>query len=942
MRNSFLKKFLEPFFLSLFVIFVVFLPSNSHAVYEGVRDGISYSTSDNRCDTGKLSYNPFMNNRDITWEPTNTTCASFMASFGAVIFAIDTAASYSCASTAQNYSATTAPLSPLTLAKSTQLTWRCGVYASSGNPAATACCTSAAAYYAAIGAALTGLAIIYKIADYTYQHATICGKGWYEWGKDSDGNWVEDKGTYQDCLKYLFATSDEDSYNSSSCSSVLGESYGTGKNTITNKLYREYLYGGMEVEDSANGNCTNPSGWDSAKRLSMLGYDGDNQRYYMTGASHTPVYACHRFLTSDTTAQDAYACCKRRSQNAICIENRFDIEGPKGDTKSLFCEIGSKCDIAGIVFEVYESEDVASYVCAKTYSVCPYNHPLGGGTELDEYSSSTGTASYMKNFCQYMNHCSKIPTVPYVRTTDLDGGFISSACYDWRGDSQNVYTYNSQLVNVRGFSSPIVQCFKETMENIFLHKAGHTICQDPDEYADSDGVCASGDYFVEEGDDLPGDSFFTQIQDNLQDIIKIGLVMSITLFGIMTLIASGGQIQRKQISMLIVKIGLVMYFAVGDAWHSVFMKGVLGMSGYLANMTFITDSGYSDRWYDTSTKKTVSVYEDSYSEKLDGCQFPRYNYADSDEDTRYDNPSYPTNEDYLGIWDTLDCKIARALGFGPNVSVPNIIGMIFGGFLTGGLGIVFVVGSFFFAFCLISVTIRAMHIFLLSITSVVILLYVSPITITLAMFSKTKSIFDAWWKQLLGFTLQPMILFAYLGVFITVFDSTIIGDVTFSGDGKTNQKEIVCSGEVKNTSLYCIFNLSEMKTFHGLETLGIGLPMLTSMNATKLQSITKAAIIMFVLMSFLDKITSFAATLVGGAELASDWKVSASEMAGKSFGALKGIQQRGMRGFMKHGKTAARGAMDKVSDVGKILGERKGAGSSESSGSDSVSKSKPK
>jgi hypothetical protein len=71
--------------------------------------------------------------------------------------------------------------------------------------------------------------------------------------------------------------------------------------------------------------------------------------------------------------------------------------------------------------------------------------------------------------------------------------------------------------------------------------------------------------------------------------------------------------------------------------------------------------------------------------------------------------------------------------------------------------------------------------------------------------------------------------------------------------------------------------------------------MLGSMNQEKLQSIIKAALIMFIFMKFMDQITGFAKALVGGAELKSDWNASASGMAKNAYGTLRGIQQRGMR-----------------------------------------------
>lgn len=382
----------------------------------------------------------------------------------------------------------------------------------------------------------------------------------------------------------------------------------------------------------------------------------------------------------------------------------------------------------------------------------------------------------------------------------------------------------------------------------------------------------------------------------------MALTLSVAFFGVMTLY--GSAIDKKRLYSYIVKIGLVVFFAIGDGWQMGFMNGVLGASSFIADSVFKND-------------------ESGPAEKLDGCQFPRFNYADTNIDTKYlHDIGYPHGKEYLRVWDTLDCKIARALGFGPEVSVPNLIFMILGGFLTGGLGVVFFLAAFAFAFFMISITVRAIHIFLLSTTSVILLMYFSPIAITAAMFEKTKDIFTKWRSQLIGFTLQPMILFCYLGIVITIFDKVVIGDVTFSAAdpsdpyGRSSPKAINCVGDAADTSLYCIFRVADIKTFDGLEALGIGLPMITSMNGAKLQTIIRAALLMFILMQFLEKISEFSTALVGGEALSSDWG-SAKTMASKSYNALKGIQQRGMGLAKKHGVPAIRSGASAMKSIGQ-------------------------
>ncbi len=981
--------------LICFVVLSLVVPSESFAIYNGVRTPVSFDQTKNMCTVGPLSFDPLSANNDIDFEISNPVCATYIAASGAALVAAEIAAFVACKFFAiqnpmnlvaeQGTAASEVPTPPFPTpalpARIAAKVSKCGVRiatlsvesgicsgslgtACAGVALASAdlgiCCGAITAYAVAVGAAVAALAIIWDTARITFENGRVCGHDWKKWthpklpnGTDDTSKWIKTKGPYNLCLDKLFLDSSI-AETSTACQTGCVTA-GCSTIDIKNKPYREFIYGGKEYEDKGDNSCDNPTTWNTAaardssgqpqtRAEKILGYNGTKQRYYMTGPGNAPAYACHRFRARATSEADrtamqvAYDCCKRRSQNAMCIENRAGSGVILGDYSYAFCEIGSRCAVSTVFFDVYASTTQANYACAKTYSVCPYNHLLGGGTEQKTYSTTDPTQ--VVNFCQFMNHCSKIPVLPYVRTVSFEGGFVSQACRDMKGDSQNVYGYTSELVpiNVRGFSAPMIQCFKETMENVFLNKAGYTQCVNPDENPSNDGTCVSG-YIYRSGYDLPGKSFFLKIQDNLRSIIKLILTLSIVGFGIATLLAvPGAYIKKKVLLTYVVKIGLVMFFAVGDGWQMGFMKSVLNTSVFMADFMFRAD-------------------ESLPTNQLDGCQFPRYNFADSDETTKYNNPAYPPGKSYLRVWDILDCKIARALGFGPEVSVPNLVLMILGGFFTGGLGIVFFVAAFVFAFFLITLTLRALHIFLMSMTSVIILMYVSPITISLSLFERTKGIFNGWWKQMLGFTLQPMILFAYLGILITLFDQVIIGkDITFTPQtitdangntitdtyGRRVPKTITCNETANNTSIYCIFRIAQIQTYTGFEVLGIGLPVLFTMNQTKLESIMKAALLMFIFTKFMDQITMFAAKLVGGAELKSDWGGVAT-MASKSYGALRAIQERAINASKKHAGTVARKGVDafknktrEVGDKGKSIkdadGSKKGGDQTESSG----------
>ena len=940
------RKFKHLLALSIFV--ALFFPptSNSFAddsdrvrhAWIGNNGGSELDYSDDgRCYTSALQFVDlphFTLGDDVIWELDNPVCLAYGTSVGIASVASDVAQTYACKALDPAKQAFIGPETEeiaaekaagrfITLKKfkrkltaikdcATNIASCAGSAGTSANSCtiATLCCSGVAADTATLTVAVSTLAFIWEVAKDTQRNAHICGETWNTWqqrdAKQNDPTDIAGIPDYQDGTLdgnkiYIYGR------NNNSHQKKLQEKVSSGTLTpeIKNQEYREFIYGGMEFTDNGSGSCQNPSAWSGDVRDKILGYRDDNQRYYMRGPNETSNYACERFLlhrgtkTEKDSAKAAYDCCTQRSQNTICIE-----EG--GSHK--FCELGGpRCKIQHVWYDIYQGKKVANTICAKTYSVCPYNHPLGGGTEIEDLDPKY---KILKNHCQYLKHCAKIPPIPYIRTTNLEGGWLSSACFDIKGDSQNTYGYTADLLplNTKHFSAPMAQCFKETLENMLISKAGHTLCTDPDEQPDKNDVCKSGNYTYKAGTEITGTkSFFQTVQDNLRFAIKLVMTMAITIMGI-TLLLTGKVWDKKTIIMFTVKLALVSYFALGTAWQDYFFKGVTTASTSLAGVFMKIDEGVDDA-------------------NRDGCQFPRRNYAFSYDNTKsdvqnydleYGNPSYPPGKEYLKIWDMLDCKIARAIGFGPEASIPNLIYLILAGFFTGGYGIIFFVATFIFAFYLIALTVRALHIFLISSMAITIMVYVSPITITAWLFEKTKSIFTQWRTNLVGFILQPVILFAYLGLLITIFEKTMIGSATFSGDGKNAPKSINCSvnpnGNPNNDSIYCIFRLNNIKSNNSLSAIGIAFPVMTDMNADKMNTIFKAAFLMFIFTKFLDQITTLSSKLVGGSSMSSGAPGTAS-LGGKALGYAKAVQSRGTNATRKWGGRAAGKAAGKAGQV---------------------------
>lgn len=146
------------------------------------------------------------------------------------------------------------------------------------------------------------------------------------------------------------------------------------------------------------------------------------------------------------------------------------------------------------------------------------------------------------------------------------------------------------------------------------------------------------------------------------------------------------------------------------------------------------------------------------------------------------------DKDYLGyealkMWDIADCKINQYLGVGydqgGNPRVPiifKLVGTVLMSFWSTGYSIpIFFFGAIFGAFIAL-LFLRAVHISVMAFIGVIFLAFMSPLIIPTVLFAKTKSMFDAWLKQLIAFLLQPTMIMLLLVLLFFVMDDFIFGD----------------------------------------------------------------------------------------------------------------------------------------------------------------------
>jgi hypothetical protein len=914
---------------------------------------------------------------DLKFDLSNPVCASIaLSTYVAVKFAIANM-NRVCASGSSVPRVTPSPIQDSAdMAKA-------GYYAAS-NSSCAAALSGANSPFQVLKAELT---IIYGIATSVYNDSHVCGSNWMGPNvKEYDISTPTYKQTVKLEIERRMREANFDS---------------------TDKIYREWFYGGVEVEDNPSEGeaCRDPLSaptefvlQESERRLIRVAerltnkeiFDQDykrypKQKYYLKGLE-AGNFNCKRYFlpvgSNDPVTnqmatqsrlyqfQEAYNCCLSRSQNYICI----NYSG-----KDVFCKAGSICQINGISFS---SKALTSdrLICAESYSLCPYNFTLSGGSEYCDYykdgrwnetakrwnmitfdnikdGSIDGNcsnyseirenncelnekANKCRNYCQYLTHCTKTSSAPFDYQSSLGSPYFSDACINFVGDSQNKTAFNGGFIlgSQRHFSAPIAQCVKETFENLFYNRAGHSSCVNINEYPSSDGSCPSGQYIQDrsftyrKGNIVKDTSHFGMIQNNMQILVKLTITMSIMFYGMNILVGKNNIGNKKDILTYIFKIAVVLYFATGDAWQTSFFGGVYGAGAEFSRMVF-------------------KIGLDSNASKQDGCQFGTSTLTDANgETTLYDSGrNYPAGKEYLALWDTLDCKIMRYLGFGSEVSVANIASLIFASFFTGAPGLYFAMSVFLIAFFFIAATIRALHIFLSACMSIIIFVFVSPLIIPLCLFKKTENIFKGWLTNLISFCFQPIILFAYIAIFCTIMDKTMIGSATFTGSSPSkiiSCKEIckdsngailpfeggqapACdqTGQTqydpKNDSVICLMNLNDFGKYPGFEIIGIGFPILKDLLEgdirAKLLTILRGFLVMFLLYKFMDEIPEISSSLTGGTKLPGS-EADALAMLSKATSIMRSAQLRASRRVRKSATSAygrAKEVTRHVSNSGK-------------------------
>jgi type IV secretory pathway VirB6-like protein len=484
---------------------------------------------------------------------------------------------------------------------------------------------------------------------------------------------------------------------------------------------------------------------------------------------------------------------------------------------------------------------------------------------------------------KYRSHCiKKSPENTDIITPDIPS-IISNHCKS--GIDSGFSSFN--------FSGKVMRCISSTLENVFsgqtdvirLDGSGDPIRdsnnnviftkQCLDGSSPANGLCSVG--------------FFVTIRAYFQQTVLIFLALFVSFLAVRLFLNIGGGFGTKDLFTWAIQIGFILYFVLGTAWQDGYYK-VLVRSAYELANNFVSEIKVAPTTFDCSSLRGETFTTQEIS-NTPGCSVdadgvitgttsspPTTVIAGSACTVQqqgtlggtsgsvgarcdFSNVVYPAAEQHFIIWDMLDCRMSEYLFFGKKGPFSELIALAQGSLLSAALGVVIFTASIILMIMLIVMVLKAVYIALSALLALSLLIFVSPLTIPLMLFKKTKPIFDTWFSQIIAYSVQPFVLLTLLVVIFGVLDS-IFYEPGGMYDIMQNHKS-----ETKELILGII-----------IPTIGIGIV------DDILYSLLKMTLVSFIFLAIFSKVSDILANLTGEGVLAGMPEV---------YGKIKGLAKAG-------------------------------------------------
>ncbi len=435
--------------------------------------------------------------------------------------------------------------------------------------------------------------------------------------------------------------------------------------------------------------------------------------------------------------------------------------------------------------------------------------------------------------------------------------YVSEACYNQAG---------SKSLAPIPITSMIVQCIKESLDNLVA------------------GIDSSGNSLKDKNGHDKG-SFLSVAQKRLKNTVTAVLVLALILFSIKAM--SGGVRSPQEMYMLIIKFALVIYFTTGST-----------MSHYYGELTKLSNGLSEIVLKASSESKNICNYE-------------------AGRDYEYMRHGKKISYSYLAPWDRLDCRILFYLGapldgIGGKIGTGGIVtlaillgtapvllvaGSIIGIIFAGGQILVAIV-CIFMAVLMMMAILWLCYVFILSLVALSVIVILSPLFIPMVLFQHTKGYFDGWVKELITYSLYPVILFAFLSFMFIACDKIYFKNLNFELDSLHESKQTQPSNSKKKqwfklkdgecdkneTTLACM-----MQNYSFKKSSILGLFDFTYMEfgSSLIGELLKLCLVLFLFYHFLNILPNMAAELAGNHRAALGSGSTPGQMVGKALSAAK-------------------------------------------------------
>ncbi len=344
------------------------------------------------------------------------------------------------------------------------------------------------------------------------------------------------------------------------------------------------------------------------------------------------------------------------------------------------------------------------------------------------------------------------------------------------------------------FSGRVVRCFSETFKNI-LHGTQdvltldsdanvinvNKICQGGETAIDSDGICTA--------------SLLLKSREGIADII--GLLLILWVLGMGFYYLKGGKIEKKHLMLNVIRISLVLYFSQGTAWHDGYYNFLTNAS-YEVSSDFMKIATTSDETKQAMFRQeipvnktkfaqcavTVSYTEEEFVNKLKRCNFFVKSRVEADGISSFcqendnspeckirdsNNIAYQEGQGHYAILDAIDCKFAYYIGKGEGLA-PNIIFLGIAFVFKSFTGFFILMALWIFFFKAIAFLLQMTLSLVMSLIYITILVFISPVIIPMILLKSTEPIFKKWLKNLMGYSVQPILILVFVSIIIALLD----------------------------------------------------------------------------------------------------------------------------------------------------------------------------